>query len=68
MFYDYDYDCTRPKYSIHYEGYIFDGDSDGWNHHDEDDWQNVSWMMNAYPDIYVEDNEYGVVWHQGEWS
>lgn len=58
----------RSKYTVYYEGYLFDGDSDGWNSIDYDDWRTVNELINAYGDmIYVEDNEYGVTWAHGEW-
>lgn len=56
------------RYTIFYEGYLFYGDSDGLNHHDYDNWREVSSLLNAYGDIItVKDNEYGVTWENGEW-
>ena len=58
--------CSR--YTVIYEGYLFDGDNDGLNFHDMDDWNEVHSLMVAYPDdITVHDNEYGVAWSKGEW-
>lgn len=56
------------RYTVSYKGYLFVGDSDGWNFHGYDRWEDVNSLINAYGDIIeVEDNEYGVTWAQGEW-
>ena len=62
----------KAKYTISYKGYIFEGDSDGWNSRDEDSWEKAISVYDAYADeendMYITDNEYGVTFHRGEWS
>lgn len=59
---------STPKYTVVYEGFLFEGDTDGLNRHDTDSHDEAFGIANAYPDIvYVDDNEYGVTWHNGEW-
>lgn len=49
------------KYSICYKGYLFDGDSEGYNVHGYDRWEDTKAIYDAYPDIVsTRDNEYGV--------
>lgn len=57
------------RYTVMYEGYLFDGDAEeGLNMFDTDSWQEVSELINAYGDlINVRDNEYDVLWANGEW-
>ena len=56
------------RYTVMYDGYLFFGDSDGFNAHDYDRWEDVKDLMAAYGDIItVRDNEYGVSWSNGEW-
>lgn len=58
--------CSR--YTVMYEGYLFSDDSDGLNMHDYDRWEDVAGLMHAYGDIIeVRDNEYDVLWKNGEW-
>lgn len=58
------------KYTVWYEGYLFDGDKEnGYNEHDYDRWDDVKGLINAYGDmIHVRDNEYGLSFDYGEWS
>ena len=59
---------SGSRYTVSYEGYLFYGDSDGLNRHDYNNWNEVQSLMAAYPDlIRVDDNEYGVIWENGEW-
>lgn len=56
------------KYTVKYEGFLFEGDGDGWNIHETDSHDEAFGIADAYPDIvYVDDNEYGVTYHNGEW-
>lgn len=60
------------RYSISYVGYLFYGDNDGFNCHDVETWQDLITFINAYGmeedlHFYAYDNEYGVIWHMGEW-
>ena len=51
-----------------YEGYIFDGDTDGLNVHYLEDWSSVASILDYYGDcITVEDLISGAVWEDGEW-
>lgn len=58
------------KYSVCYKGHIFKGDTDGYNVHGYDKWEDAIAIYNAYPDmdITIKDNEYGVTFADGEWS
>lgn len=76
-YYEYDNDeednfYKKPRYTLIYKGYIFDGDNvNGWNSHDYDDWDEVISVYNTYKndgiDMYIDHNEYGVTFHNGEW-
>lgn len=60
------------KYTISYNGYLFYGDNDGLNFHDYENWNDVQFIINAYGyepslELEVKDNEYQVVWKNGEW-
>ena len=58
-----------PKYTVWYEGYLFFGDTDGYNEHGYDRWSDVQSLIDAYGDmIHVNDNEYGVTFSHGEWN
>lgn len=62
----------ESRYTISYKGYLFYGDSEGWNSHDYDRWDDVVSLINAYGsedglEFEVKDNEYGVTWKNGEW-
>ena len=57
------------KYSVAYEGKIFEGDTDGINRHHYDRWEDAKAVYDAYPDIVsIKDNEYGVIFENGDWS
>ena len=57
------------KYSVCYEGYLFEGDTDGYNEHGIDRWEDAISIYNAYPDIVsIRDNEYGVTFSNGDWN
>lgn len=57
------------QYSVCYKGYLFDGDSDGYNVHGYDRWEDAKNIYDAYPDIVsIKDNEYGITFAHGEWN
>lgn len=59
----------KAKYTVWYEGYLFDGDSDGYNEHNIDDWDDAIALYDAYGNmIHIKDNEYGVSFDNGDWS
>ena len=39
------------RYKVVYDGYIFEGDSDGLNIRYADRYEDLSWMLIAYPDV-----------------
>ena len=56
------------RYTVIYDGYLFEGDSTGTNRMDTDHWEDVQGMINAYGEwITVKDNEYDLTWEKGEW-
>lgn len=56
------------RYSVGYEGHLFEGDTDGYNEHGYDKWEDAIAIYNAYPDIVsIRDNEYGVTFAHDEW-
>ena len=60
---------TPARYTVMYEGYLFDGDkADGLNMHDYDNWDEVQSLINFYGDVIeVRDNWYDVHWYKGGW-
>ena len=57
------------RYTVMYEGFIFEGDTDGLNFHDYDRWEDAISLYNFYGDmIEIKYNEYDVVFSHGEWS
>lgn len=62
------YEGEGSHYKIMYEGYIFDGDTDGLNVHYYEDWSDVKSLLDYYGDIMtVEHVISGAVWEDGEW-
>ena len=62
------YGGEGSHYKIMYEGYIFDGDTDGLNVHYLEDWSSVTSILDYYGDcITVEDLISGAVREDGEW-
>ena len=60
---------SRSKYTVWYEGYLFEGDSDGFNEHGYDRWEDAIALYNTYGDmIHIKDNEYDVTFEYGEWN
>jgi len=56
------------RYTVCYNGVIFKGDTDGYNTHNYDKWEEAKAIYDAYPDIVIKDNEYGVSFANGEWG
>ena len=68
MVYDEDGMAMYARWEIAYEGVLFEGDRDGWNRHECDNFNDAMGFYHAYPDIItVIDNEYGVSYANGEW-
>lgn len=67
-----DYDeryAPVARYTVIYDGYLFDGDSDGVNMHHYDDFKSCIELYYAYGDmIEIEDNIYGVTFSHGSWN
>ena len=58
-------------YTVRYKGYIFQGDTDGWNSFNTDKWEDAIEFYHAYnntTEVSIKDNEYDVVFEDGEWS
>ena len=57
------------RYSVCYKGYIFEGDTDGYNEHGYDRWEDAMAIYNAYAGIIsIHDNEYDVTFSNGVWD
>lgn len=57
------------RYAVGYDGYLFYGDSDGFNRHEVDNFAEAMDIYNAYPEIVtVYDNYYDVSFANGEWA
>ena len=57
------------RYTVWYEGYLFDGDTDGYNEHGYDRFEDAIALYHAYGDmIHIEDNEYGLSFDYGDWN
>lgn len=48
------------RYMVIYEGYIFEGDTDGVNIRYAEKYSDIAWMRNAYEDIKIIDTFYEV--------
>ena len=58
-----------PRYTVWYTGYLFHGDTDGYNYHYYDKFEEAISLYNTYGDmIHIKDNEYGVSFEYGEWN
>ena len=56
------------RYSVRYNGKLFEGDSDGYNERGVDRWEDAIAIYNAYPDIVsIHDNQYDCTFSKGEW-
>lgn len=57
------------KYTVWYEGCLFEGDTEGFNEHYYDNWEDVIALYHTYGDmIHIKDNEYGCIFEHGEWN
>lgn len=59
-----------PKYTVCYTGFIFEGDTEGTNKYDTDDWDKAIEMYRNYKDvtdICIRDNEYDVTFENEDW-
>lgn len=58
-----------PRFTVAYDGYLFDGDADGLNVHELDSWDEVRGIIDAYGDtVEVTDRELEITWSHGAWS
>lgn len=48
------------RYKVVYEGYIFEGDSDGLNVRYAERYSDVSWMLVAYDGVEIIDTYYDI--------
>ena len=63
-----EYEQTE-RYSVCYEGKLFDGDKDGYNEHGYDRWEEAIAIYHTYGDmIHIRDNEYDVSFDYGDWN
>lgn len=63
-----EYEQTE-RYTVWYEGCIFEGDTDGYNEHGYDRFEDAIALYNAYGNmIHIRDNAYGVSFDYGEWN
>lgn len=53
-------DIKMRRYMVIYEGYIFEGDTDGVNIRYAEKYSDIAWMRNAYEDIKIIDTFYEV--------
>ena len=59
----------KAKYTVWYEGQLFDGDIDGYNEHDINKWEDAIALYYTYGNmIHIRDNEYGVSFDNGDWN
>ena len=57
------------RYTVSYYGYLFEGDTAGYNEHGYDNINDALALYNVYGDmIQIKDNEYNVVFESGEWN
>lgn len=59
------------RYTVGYEGKLFEDDTDVWNEHGYDKWEDAIELYNRYGNIVqilIKDNKYDVVFANGEWS
>ena len=63
-----EYEQTE-RYTLSYEGVLFEGDSEGFNCHDIDSWNDAIAIYDAYPNMRISiiDNLYDVTFVDGEW-
>lgn len=57
------------RYTVWYEGYLFNGDMDGYNEHGYDRFEDAIELYNFYGEmIHIRDNKYDVTFEYGEWN
>ena len=57
------------RYTVWYEGKLFDGDTNGYNKHNFDKWEEAIQLYYTYGDmIHIKDNYYDVSFDYGEWN
>ena len=57
------------RYTVWYDGYLFNGDTDGYNEHDYDRFEDAIELYNIYGEmIHIRDNKYDVTFEYGEWN
>ena len=57
------------RYTVWYNGYLFEGDTDGYNEQRYDKFEDAIALYRTYGDmIHIKDNEYGVSFVCGEWN
>ena len=55
------------KYSVRYKGKIFEDDTDGYNIHHYDRWEDAKSIYDMYPGVSIYDNEYDIIFEDGDW-
>lgn len=56
------------RYTVFYEGRLFEEDNDGYNEHGCDRFEDAVSLFYAYGNVIkIRDNEYGVIFVEGEW-
>ena len=60
------------RYEVCYNGHFFDGDRDGWNGYKCDEWETAKGVYDFFVakgvECHINDNEYDVVFCDGEWK
>lgn len=57
------------RYTVWYKGYLFDGDTNGYNKHNYDKWEDAIALYHTYGDmIHIKDNLYDVTFEYGDWN
>ena len=57
------------RYTVWYEGYLFEGDTNGYNEHKYDNFKDAIALYQNYGDIiHIKDNEYGITFEYGDWN
>ena len=57
------------KYTVWYYGRLFEDDTDGYNEHGYDKFEDAIELYHIYGDIiHIKDNEYGLSFDYGEWN
>lgn len=62
-------DLSEKRYTVWYEGALFEYDTDSFNAHGYDTWEEAIALYYLYGDmIHITDNEYGCTFEFGEWN